>query len=204
MFIEFGIKILNYKNLIIFLFPFLLVSKKRWQKKIKNNNKFYIIFINFISYILCGIIHLLSKYLSKSKNIDSKINELKDFKNKPLENSNSLRAQLIETMKSNKIEKLKKEKNQTIINILFIFLLSSLELIASFIQSIFEDNKNRQLNHSLLVLLELIFLIIFSMLFLNYSLYRHQFLSFGIFFICHIIFLIQSINNLILIEESKN
>ena len=119
MFIQFGIKILSLKNLVIFISPFLLVAKKQWQKKTKNNNKFYIIFLNFLSCTLCGIIHLISKYLSKSKNDVPKRSKLNDFKYKHKKNDKSLRAQLIESIESNEVEKMKRKRRQRIIKFFF-------------------------------------------------------------------------------------
>ena len=182
MFIEFGIA--NPKLLFIFLTPII------W--KIDNflgdsgyKDKFYFVFIEFLSQTLCGIIHLIIIFLSKSKIEHKSSKYIENIKG----NDNSLKAQLIESMNLKKKEELKKAK---IMKILYILFLASLEMSALLIQFCFEKNKIRHLHFSLLVIFELSNLIIFSLLFLNYTLYKHQIVSFIIFLISHIIFFIQS------------
>ena len=144
----------------------------------------------------CGTLHLLSIFLSKSEkgkgqeqgkkviNNNSRTNSLEDAS---LESNNSLKAQLIEAMKLDKDAKIKIQKTYQKI---FIILLSSLQMGAEIIQKVSSKHANWKFNKSLLIILELFFFIIFSMLFLNFNLFLHQFVSLGLFLACHIIFFI--------------
>ena len=193
MIIQFGL--INFKHLVIFLSPFIYSTKKFFIKKNEKRNTFYIVFINFLSLIFCGSLHLLSIFLSKSEkgkeqekgkkipNKKSRANSINDLK----KSNNSLKAQLIESSKLNKVEKIKiKNAYQKI----FIILLSSLQMAAEIIQKISSRHINKKFYESILVLLELFFFIIFSMIFLNFELFLHQYVSFGLFLACHIIFFI--------------
>lgn len=186
MFIQFGI--VNLKYLFILLTP-ILWKVDNFLGDYFYDNKFYQVFIDFLSLTLCGIIHLLIMFLSKS---DVKRNSVKKEENTE-GNINSLKAQLIETINLEKKEKLRRIKIKKMLYILF---LASLEMSAMLIQIFLKKNKRRQFNFSLLVILELLDLIIFSLLFLKYTLYKHQFVSFVIFLICHLIFFIQSMEKL--------
>lgn len=189
MIIQFGI--LNLKYLLIFCTPFIHVTRGFLRNNNENNNKFYAIFINFLSLTLCGIINLIYNFLTKSeRNKLRKKTELISLNEKNLENKNSLKAQYLEYKKNYELKLKRKNKIKKMCDVLII---SSLKMIAGLIKTIFKDNRNKQLEHSLLIILELVFLIIFSMLYLNYSLFRHQYASFLIFLLFHIIFLIQSI-----------
>ena len=198
MIIQFGI--VNKKYLLILLCPAFLAATRILynQNEEINNNSFLLIFINLLSLTFCGFIHLINKVFSKSKRHKKKHSLLKkvELNNKEIENNFkdiSLKEQII---KKNEIKKRKELKLQKKNSMFYILLLSFIQMFASFIQKIFKKDTNLFLSHSILVLLELIFLIIFSMIFLNYSLYLHQLVSFGILFFCHIIFFIQSIKNL--------
>ena len=74
-------------------------------------------------------------------------------------NINSLRAQLIESNNLRKKEELKKAK---IMKILYILLLTSLEMNAMIIQNFLKKHKIRHFHFSLLVILELSNLIFYS------------------------------------------
>ena len=210
MIIQFGL--INFKHLLILLSPFIYSTKKFFVKKNEKRNAFYSVFINYLSLMCCGSLHLLSTFLSKSekekrqekdKKIPNKNSEQNSL-NDPKEFNNSLKAQLIESMKLSKDEKIKIEKtNQKF----FIILLSSLQMAGEIIQKISSKHVNWKFNKSLLVILELFFFIIFSMLFLNYNLFLHQFVSFGLFLACHIIIFIFTCyynESITLNEFSKN
>ena len=194
MIIQFGL--INFKHLLIFLSPFVYSTKRFFVKKNEKRNTFYSVFINFLSLMCCGTLHLLSIFLSKSEkgkgqeqgkkviNNNSRTNSLEDAS---LESNNSLKAQLIEAMKLDKDAKIKIQKTYQKI---FIILLSSLQIAAEIIQKVSSKHANWKFNKSLLIILELFFFIIFSMLFLNFNLFLHQFVSLGLFLACHIIFFI--------------
>ena len=196
MLIKFGI--INFKYLFLFLSPLFNAIRKLFKENDDNLNPFFISFINFLSLILCGSMFFLSEYLSKSDKLaqNNKINELIEYNEKSLRNTNSLLAQIRESnikIKLDKIENMKKkEKNK----LYFVLLLSSLQMLSEIIKKHFRNEKIGQFDYSLLVLIELFYSIVFSMMFLNFSIYKHQFVSFLIFFFCHFIIFIYTILNL--------
>ena len=112
MIIQFGL--INFKHLLILLSPFIYSTKKFFVKKNEKRNAFYSVFINYLSLMCCGSLHLLSTFLSKSekekrqekdKKIPNKNSEQNSL-NDPKEFNNSLKAQLIESMKLSKDEKI--------------------------------------------------------------------------------------------------
>ena len=192
MCMKFGI--FNYKHSIIFLSPFIYSTKKFFVKNKEKRNSFYADFINFLSLIFCGSLHLISTILSKSeKEQNKKLPDKKKELNSLNENktNNSLKAQLIESMKI-EIEE-RKKKIKKISQIFFIIFLSSLQMAGEIIQKISLKHVNQKFNNNLLVILELFFFIIFSMIFLNFTLYLHQYAALGLFLACHIIFLFYTL-----------
>ena len=92
--------------------------------------------------------------------------------------------------------KLKKQRRKKII---FIIILTDLQMLGLLVQYFFKREFDYILSFSLMNVLQLIFFIIFSLLFLNYTLYLHQYISFIIYFFCIMFIFIQSIiygNNL--------
>ena len=139
-------------------------------------------------------INIFNKIRKKKKiQKNSNLNELNNVKLKKTFDSKCFKAQIIDSINQKILEKTLKINIKKRNKYFYILLLVGLQMIAIFIQRIFRKEYNIHLNHSLLILLELIFFIIFSMIFLNYSLYLHQFVSFAILFLCHVIFFIQSI-----------
>ena len=206
MFIQFGI--LNKKHLTIFITPFILALERFFNNKHETNNPFYKVGINFLSLIICGNIYLISIFLTKSekenyKRNSSNINGQKSINDKKSEKSKSLKEQFIELEAKEKIKQFKKrEKNKNI----YIFLLVCLQMSAELIQKISGNHVIKEFRYSIPALLELFFLIIFSMIFLKYSLFIHQYFALLIFFICYIIFFIQTIqytNNLTINDYFK-
>ena len=204
MLIQFGI--LNKKYLAVFITPFILAFKTFLNKKDEYNNPFYKVFINFLGLIFCGNIFLISKILTKSgkkkgKNNLSKKKEQNSFNEKNLEKPKTFRDQFIEIEAKEKRKQFKKRDKYKNI---YIFLLSCFQMSAELIQKLSKNHTIKEFKSSIPVLLELFFFIIFSMIFLNYSLFIHQYTSLFIFFICHIIFFIQTIQytNGITIKDS--
>ena len=186
MFIQFGI--VNLKYLYIFVTP-IIFKLDRFLGDHYYDNKFYNVFIEFLSLTLCGTIHLLIIFLPKS---DTKRKSL-DKSDDDFEDTNYFEAHLIEPNELIKKEVLRRKRKKQFLYILF---LTSLEMSAVLIQVFFKKYIIVQFNFSLLVILELIDLIIFSLIFLNYKLYRHQYISLIIFLICNSIFFIQSMEKL--------
>ena len=201
MFIQFGE--FSLKHLLLLIFPiFLKIRYLLIPIEDTSNKQIFKCFNDYLSLTLCGLIHLISKFLSKSdktkkesktnmelKNT-SNINELYNFNKNS--NYNKINAPLsIQFINTEQIKNLKTIKEQRIKRFLYIVLIAFLQLTASIIKIIFADNTNRILTQNMSILLESIFFVIFSMLFLNFSLYMHQYYSLGILFICLLIFLIQ-------------
>ena len=74
-------------------------------------------------------------------------------------------------------------------------------MFAELVKKNFRKEKIEQFQNSFLVLNDLLFSIIFSLIFLNFSIYKHQYISFGIFCFCHIIFFIQTLIHLNKIDD---
>ena len=211
MFIQFGI--FNKKYLAIFITPLISALKRLLVKKDENINQIYSVFINYLSLNFCGILYLISKFLTKpakknQKNNLPKIDEQNPSNNneKNIEKIKSLRDQLMETYELEAITKMnefkKRERNKNII----ILILSGLQLAGEIIQKITKEHLIKEFKSSIPFLLEIFFFIIFSMIFLNYSLFIHHYTSLCIFFICYIIIFIQTIkytNGITVIDSFK-
>ena len=189
MFIQYGI--INFKYLFLFLSPLFNATREFFKENDDKLNPFFITFTNFLSLILCGSMFFISEYLTKS---DKKEKNNISIKNNQIEgNKNSLLIQIIISKKKKELEnKKKKEKKK----FFFLLLLSSIQMTAEIAKKHFRSETIEQFKYSLLVLVELLFSIIFSLIFLNFSIYKHQYISFGIFCFCHIIFFVQTILNL--------
>ena len=203
MWIHFGI--LNYKHLIFLLFPIFLQAQKYIITEKKNNNPFFRGFNDFLSFTLCGLIHLISKLITKTTKEKIKEKEEKekqkqiklelDEMNKSGENQDVIPAGpliyeysiRITEYKNYKLQKVQKRKK-----LLFILLISGLQMTAMLIKNIFREKINKQLLQNISVLLESIFLIFFSIIFLGFSMHLHQYFSFSILALCMIIFVIET------------
>ena len=196
MFIELGI--LNFKVLIIFLTPIALQTQRFIETDFEN----YIGlrgFNDFLSFTLCGIIYLLAKYFTKTEKqklqedyIKKKELEFKELNSTKSNGSNLLNSSL-SSFQYFEMENLKRKKNKNIKQFLFIILISGFLLIGTYIKNIWREDFRVQLRLNISVLLESIFLIIFSVIFLGFSLYLHQYISLIILSICLIIFFIETL-----------
>ena len=196
MFIELGI--LNFKVLIIFLTPIALQTQRFIETDFEN----YIGlrgFNDFLSFTLCGIIYLLAKYFTKTEKqklqedyIKKKELEYKELNSTKSNGSNLLNSSL-SSFQYFEMENLKRKKNKNIKQFLFIILISGFLLIGTYIKNIWREDFRVQLRLNISVLLESIFLIIFSVIFLGFSLYLHQYISLIILSICLIIFFIETL-----------
>ena len=196
MIIHFGK--LTWKHLLIIIFPIFLKLRYlvNYGDGYKRNFKS---FNDFLSLTFCGIIHLISQYIvkaSESKKTDNKKNKIelrenkKDSKNKHHENNaneNQTVQYIYKTKKEKKIEK----KEDTIPKLLFILLISILQVIPSILKIILYDNLKSHISENIGSLLQSLFFIIFSLLFLGFSLYIHQFISLIIISTILIIFDVQ-------------
>ena len=208
MLIQFGI--LNYKLLIILLLPFVRQTQKiYYEKHDKANNAFFMAFIDFSAFTFCGLIYLLTKNLTKPDNHkkEEKENENQNEQNESqikeieLESKDSddqikrfvsLKDEIIQSILISKRENLNKIKKQKRKKNLFILLLSGLHILAIIIRNTFRDKINKNLLQHIPALFQIIFLITFSIIFLGYSLYFHQYVSMVLICIYTLIFLLES------------
>ena len=193
MIVQFGI--LNYKVLILFLSPIILQTQRFTGNNLKNYTGLGG-FNDFLSFIIWGIIYLLANKCTKTKKEKEKENYLKQKR----QELNDLKKDDIQITKFDaprnimdkiKIEILEKKKINKKKQFLFILLISFLFLVGTFIKNIFRENLRSQLQLNISVLLESIFLITFSVIFLGFSLYFHQYVSHALLSICLIIFFIE-------------
>ena len=189
----------NYKYLFLLLFPIFHQIRNLIPPIKKNKNPYYKSFNKFFSFLFCGVLHLITKCtiksekknqtieLQKSDQIGS-INEVELISD--INKVNSIHVEIYEKLIEEEKKKIKiRNKN----NILYLLLISILQMIATLFKNIFKESINSRLINNLPILMESIFIIIFSMIFLGFSLYIHQYLSLAIILICIIIFYIESI-----------
>ena len=199
MLIHFGI--LNYKHLIFLLFPIFRQLKKDISKE-KNINPFLRGFYEFFALTFCGLIYLIAKLITRSKIEKIKKKEKKE-KNKKIKKELDAFSQKSTESKSfgplfqsyeylSEIKKYKQKKVEKRNKFLFILLLTGLQITALLIQTIFKQDINTQLLQNISVLLESIFLIVFSIIFLGFSIHLHQYFSLSILALCMIIFVIET------------
>ena len=197
MIIQLGL--FDYKYLFLLLFPIFRKIRNFIGPIMENKNPYYKSFNEFLSLACCGFIHLIIKCLIKPENknqtIELQKSELLDSTNtvEHISKSNDNNSIYVEIYKKLIEEDKEKIKLQNKNNILFILLISIFQLIASLTKNIFRQYLKSHLLYNLPILLDSIFLIIFSMIFLGFSLYNHQYLSLAIILICIIIFFIESL-----------
>ena len=197
MIIQLGL--FNYKCLFLLLFPIFHKIRNLIPHITKNKDPYYKSFNKLLSLCFFGFIYLIIKCmikpekknqtieLQKSEQIGS-INEVEHILE--LNDKNSIYAEIYKKLIEEDKEKKKFQKKN---NIFFLFLISILHMIATLFKNIFKKDINPHLLNNLPILLESIFVIIFSMIFLEFSLYSHQYLSLAIISLCIIIFFIESI-----------
>ena len=216
MFIKLGE--IQIKLLIPIIFPIFLQIRKVIREKKIFNNSVYSGFNDFLSLTIFGFLYLIMKYRTKSSkdinvNNNNKKNELKhsnDTDNNE-EKKNNNNPPLKHFNPNTRIENinLKKKKAEKVKKFLFALVISYLQLIAIFSQYIWEK-KSDELKFYSQTLFQLIYLIIFSKCFLDFSIYSHQIFSFIIILICLLIFFIEIIiyhkvgfNDMILFNMTK-
>ena len=203
MLIQLGI--LDYKFLIILILPFFReIQKIYYEKHDKADNAFFIAFNEFSACTFCGFIYILTKYLTKVDNQKKKEKENEKNENKiELElkskekdsQSNkmvSLKEEIIQSINISNKAKIKKLKIKKRNKILFLLLLTGLHMSALFLKNFLKDKINKNLLEHIPAFFEIIFLISFSIIFLGYSLYLHQYVSMVLIGICSTIFLLES------------
>ena len=205
MFIQFGI--LNYKLLIILFLPFIRqIQKINYDKQEKAGNAFFRAFIDFSAFTTCGLIYLLTKNLAKPEIQKKDEKEKENDRNKSqikieldIKDSDSqinkivsLKEEIIQSIEASKMENLQKLKIQKRKKIIFILLLAGLQILALLIRNKFRNKINKNLLQHIPAFFQIIFLVSFSIIFLGYSLYFHQYVSMILISICIIIFLAEA------------
>ena len=203
MLIQFGI--LDYKLIIILLVPFIRqIQKINYEKHDKADNAFFKAFIDFSGFTFCGLIYILTKNLTKpeiEKKEEKENEQNKDQIELELESKNmdsqikrfvSLKEEIIQSIELSKKENLKKLKIQKRNKIVLILLLAGFHILALLIRNKFRNKINKNLLQHIPALFQIIFLISFSILFLGYSLYFHQYVSMVLISICTFIFLLEA------------
>ena len=204
MFIYFGL--LQKKLLIPLLFP-LFLSLRRLIKEDNNNiNNVFIGYIDFLSLTSCGIFYLILKInlknSSKNKERNSKItNSTLSTKDEKLngistigDNLESPTTNTLNAMEQigNEIEMKKIKIKENAKRRLYIFA-SLLQLMVVVINMFWKEDLLICLKYNISNFIQLFFLILFSVLFLNFSIYLHQIISIIIIAIIFLIFFIESV-----------
>ena len=204
MLISFGI--LNKKLLIPFIFP-LFIKLRRFirdeEYKILKN-PFFKIFNTFLSFTICGLIYLIVLYRLKKEKEDENekytINKINDSNNAVLivqksfkEDKDIISLNLKDDDNDNNLlqeEEKKFKKNEYKQKLYFMMLLSLLQLIPLCIKDIWIKSIyiNLDYRQTIAVFFELILLILFSIIFLNSQIYKHQVFSLLIIILCLFIF----------------
>ena len=188
------------------------VTKIYFKKKKLNFNPFFRVFYDFLCFTLCGLIYLIAKLLTrteiekiKKKQEKEKIKQIKKeldaFNQKDQESMpfGSLIHNYEYLEKISEIKKYKRLKVEKRNKFLFILLITGLQMTALLIKNIFREDINRQLLQNISVLLESIFFIVFSIIFLGFSIHSHQYFSLSILALCMIIFVIE-----VMVFKNKN
>ena len=197
MIIQFGI--LNYKHLMILLLPFFreIPNYILFNKYRQYYNPFFSAFNDFLGLTFCGAIYLIFKYLIKTEEQkEEKKEEKKKQKKTELDNlenykkSLTIKEEIIQSIHNSQkknLEKINKNKYK------YILVISALQMCAVLIRNIFREKINKELLLNINVLMQILFLTVFSIIFLSFSLYLHQYFSIILIILCTSIFLIESI-----------
>ena len=183
MIIQFGE--LNLKLLIPLLFPIFLKFRRLNRRNNDINSTAFSEFCNFLSITPCIILYYIQKCRSKSEKTNSSINENV--------NSNSYRTSLNITISDEMKKKNNKTIKEKIKQFFFIALISFLQLCASMLKAFYYKKINKSLKSNVQPIFQLLFLILFCIIFLKFSIFSHQIVSVIVICICLIIFFIESI-----------
>ena len=215
MFISFGN--LDAKLLITIIFPCFI----KFRRIIRINygedynikmNPYMQASFKFFGFMLCGILYLIIKCRTKKILIDNKDN---DFKVKNLKSSSSLIVKNIKKennelldlnndaninpVKEEQMEIKKKEKRK---QLLFVILLSFLQISGALIKYIWkiEQNLSTDYSQTIDILFQIVFLTAFSIPILKFPIYSHQTISLTILIICLIPYFIETF----IFDNNKN
>ena len=115
---------------------------------------------------------------------DSRNNSSNNIKNE---------CQAVQYLNAEKKEEEQKKVEEKVDKLLYLIIISGLQIIPTALKFTFYDKLKSPLTDNMSVLMESLFFIVFSTLFLGFSLYRHQYVSLLIIIICLITFYVQSL-----------
>ena len=198
MFIQLGI--INYKLIIPFIYPiffqirFLIISSQ---------NECFELFLNYLSYLLAGIIFLKVKYninKSKKKNINYKqdSNTKLSEENIGINENNDLNNDV--SNRESKVGKSNEEKKRSCRLKIFVISLTFINLIPMGLEIIayrtLEDQIDYNFKESCSIFFVILFYVLFSRIILGHKIYNHQILALLIISVCmSFIFIIYIIEN---------
>ncbi len=183
MLIELGI--LKYQHLIIIVFPIIVQIQKYILTPKTITNIFYNAFCDYVGMVFCGLIHLIIKYYNKTDK--QKENEEKKIK---LE-LKIMESNTVNSFQSIELKDLMKKKMEKRRKILFIILMSAIQMSGYLIKNILSSKIHKDLTKNISNFSLALYLVIFSFIFLGFSIYIHQSFSFGIILLCSVIFITE-------------
>ena len=170
MLIELGI--MEYQLILPFIYPITYQIRNIMHQ---NNKPFYDIFINYLGYLLSGIVYLIIKYRSKN-NYNDKETLFINQNNDCTEKKNTF-TQIGEYNQKNKEKKVKGKY-------LYLLKLSLLYLVPMFIIAYAHKYINYKFLSNIYLFFIIFYYILFSRIILLLKIYSHQILSIIIILIC--------------------
>ena len=173
MLIQFGI--LQIKLIIPFLFPFFLKLRRIVRSKNKINSYVFRGFNDFLSLTILGTFYLFIIFRGKSSKEITQKDTIKDQQElNSLNELNENKEISMNSIMQIENDKLKKEKKLKKKQLLFALLISGLQLITVIIKSVWTLKLNDVLRLNSQALIQIIFLITFSVCILGFSIYYNQ------------------------------
>ena len=187
--------------IIIFIFPIFL-QFSRIIRDNDNSNGLFNVFKNNLGTAFCGIFYIIiSINFRKKKKKTNKKNNSDCSSNTTLSGSSSSEEltqkrnlntmlQIEREIENQNIKAIKLQKQKQILPSLII---SVCRLIGVCIKSLWIIDINKDLKYNIQNLIELLFLVIFSVIFLKFTVYSHQIVSIIIIAICLLVFFINTV-----------
>ena len=187
--------------IIIFIFPIFL-QFSRIIRDNDNSNGLFNVFKNNLGTVFCGIFYIIiSINFRKKKKKTNKKNNSDCSSNTTLSGSSSSEEltqkrnlntmlQIEREIENQNIKAIKLQKQKQILPSLII---SVCRLIGVCIKSLWVIDINKDLKYNIQNLIELLFLVIFSVIFLKFTVYSHQIVSIIIIAICLLVFFINTV-----------
>lgn len=187
--------------IIIFIFPIFL----QFSRIIRDNdisNGLFNVFKNNLGTAFCGIFYIIisinfrkkKKKKNKRNNSDCSSNTTQSESSSSVEltqkrNLNTM-LQIEREIENQNIKAIKRQKQKQILPSLII---SVCRLIGVCIKNLWDIDIYKDLKYNIQNLIELLFLVIFSVIFLKFTVYSHQIVSIIIIAICLLVFFINTV-----------